>query len=133
MARYPHFVHRIFILISAIKAIRLCDGNNGGLLRRPERTIKTTPSSLVALQLHTKKNSQSLQAPIFSPVESHSCKPDHSYLQKTSFSLCLCPIPFFLQKVSDGWYKDPSVISYADSLDAKIQKVYLSNSVQNPC
>ena len=108
MPRYPHFTHHVFILISAIKTIRLCDEKNGGLLRT-ERTIRTIPCSLEALQLHTKKDlSASTSLNVFT---SRSCKPDHSCLQKSSFSLHFCPIPFSLQKVSDRRHRDPSVIS----------------------
>lgn len=109
MPRYPHFTHHVFILISAIKTIRLCDGKNGGLLRRTERTIRTIPCSLEALQLRTKKDLSASTSP--NVFTSRSCKPDHSCLQKSSFSLHLCLIPFSLQKVSDRRYRDPSVIS----------------------
>lgn len=64
----PHFAHCTFVLTPATKAQMLCDGKDGGLLRGTERTIKITPSSLITLQLRTKKTSQPLQVPAFSLV-----------------------------------------------------------------
>ena len=63
---------------------------------------------------------------------SRSCKPDHSCLHKSSFSLHPCPIPFSLQKVSDRRYRDPLVISYTDSLIVKLRRSIFLLVCKNP-